>query len=177
MDRKKLLTVVSVVGLLACGACFLPPPRPARIHRLRSESVYVKVTDLSQPPMVDGDEFGRSVAQDINAKMHRPTARFGGEVTPEDAVLQVFLLKEAATSTFVRPGASEWTLTVTIYGTMTAPSGATRGQLPSRLHRWKGTLPESTPELAWRDPTVRDWLNNVANDVSLSLLYGDPASR
>ncbi|HTV16565.1 MAG TPA: hypothetical protein VMD92_15850 [Acidobacteriaceae bacterium] len=177
MDRKKLLTASSVVGLLACGACFLPPPRPPRMHPLGSESVYVKVTDLSQPPLVDGDAFGRSVAQDINAKTHRPTARCGGEVTSDDAVLQVFLIRETATAGPSSPGAFEWTLTFTTYATLSAPSGASPSQLPSHLHRWKGSLPESAPELAWRDPKVRYWLDNVANEVSLSLVYGDPASR
>jgi hypothetical protein len=179
MDRKKLLTLVSVIGLLACGACFLPPPRPARIHLRGFQNVLVKVTNGPVPGLVDRDELGREIAEAINTKTQGrgPTAHFGEEAAPGEPVLYLYLMRETATSEPVKSGAYEWSLTLTMDATLRASNNVFLGQLPMRQHHWTGTLAAATPELAWRDPVVRKWLNDVANQVSLSLLYGDQASR
>jgi hypothetical protein len=179
MRRKKLLTVVSVIGLLACGACFLPPPRPARIHLRGFENMVVTVTDRSGAPLVDKDEFGQSVAAAINmdARSDSFTTHFGGETTPKDAVLQVLIVRETATPEPMSPGVFDWTLTFATDITVTRATGVALGHLPSRYFRWKGSLPASSAELAWRDPKVRTWLNNIASQLALDLLHSDQANR
>lgn len=178
MGRKKLLTLASVIGLLACGACFFPASRPARIHLRGFQSVLVVVRNEPESGPVDVEEVGREIAAAINAKTQAqgPTAHFGEEAAPGEPVLYIWLLREKATCAPIRPGFCEWTLTLDLSATLRDSRDNFLAELPVRPHHWTGTLPASTPALAWRDPKVRDWLSHVANEVTLSLLYGDPAS-
>lgn len=177
MDRKKLLTLASVIALLACGACFLPPPPRPQIHPRGIRSVLVNVADITAQPLVDKDAFGRSIAEAINRQTqgHGPRARFGTEQSPNaepDAVLQVYIVSETAASQPVSPVASDWSLTLTMNATLTAANGVSLDQLPDRQLHWSGRLSVSTPDLAWRDPIVRSWLNEVANQIAVDLMYG-----
>lgn len=179
MDRKKLLTMASAVGLLASGACFLPPPRRPRIHPHVINSVLVKVTDASGSPLLDKDQFGRWIADAINAQSQGqgPSARFGGAAKPGDVVLEVELAQELAKSKPIESGLFEWHFDLLTSLTLSAPNGAALSGLPARLHHWRGPLPVSSPELAWRDPALRVWLDRVANEIAEEFLHDIQPNR
>src|SRR5208283_5679577 len=109
MLRKKLLTIACVVGILACGACFMPSPNqsppvrppipispPKRTDLSGIRMILVEVTNTSGTHHVDPQAFSRMIASVYNEHTHPlyPRAYTQGAPKPDDAVLQVTIMKE-----------------------------------------------------------------------------------
>jgi hypothetical protein len=108
MQQKQLITLIAVVGILACGACFVPPPRPStprppaplrtQLDLRGSKRLRVTVADTSGAHHVDTAMLEGCVADSINRRGMRgvPQAVGGGEASAGDAVLSIAIEKETA---------------------------------------------------------------------------------
>lgn len=98
MVKKKLLTLAGVAGILACGACFLPPlpqkklPLPlalASVHRIA-----IRVEDVSQSNIFDARTMSYATAADFNQYWSNLPLKaldyYAGE--PVDATLKITVL-------------------------------------------------------------------------------------
>jgi hypothetical protein len=179
MVRKKLLTLLSVAGLLACGACFLPPPHPIQPPPpyLRGvDGVFLEVTDISDPHRIDTDQLGQWIAASVNTRDQgrNPRVYWGGQRKAGDTVLHVSVGNEGAASE-PEPQSPEtrWTFTVSIAATLTAADGAVLWQKSNRQFHLNRGLLASTPELAWQAPVVAAWLHAIAYNLAVDMLHGD----
>lgn len=180
MVRKKLLTLLSAVGLLACGACFLPPPHPQPPPPppyLRGvNGIFLEVTDSSDPRRIDTDHLGQWIATSINTwdQGRKPKVHWGGQRSAGDAVLHVSVGNEGAVSE-PKPQSSEtrWTFTASIAATLTAADGTVLWQNSNRQFHLTRLLNASTPELAWQAPAVAAWLHAIAYTLAVNMLHGD----
>jgi hypothetical protein len=94
MRRKKLLTVGCAAGILACGACFAPPPR-IRVNLHGSRRIRVRVNNTSDTRRVDPAVLGPCIADAVNGNIRgKATATAGGEAQPGDIVLEVTVMDE-----------------------------------------------------------------------------------
>jgi hypothetical protein len=96
MLEKKLLTLLCALGILACGACFLPPsqgpPPPPLYSGLRGvHTIRVEVANVSESHHVDAAEMAREVAQAINGQQWKSAvSAFVDEKKGDaDAVLKI----------------------------------------------------------------------------------------
>jgi hypothetical protein len=105
MVEKKLLTLAGVVGILACGACFLPPlpqhkptPPPIRNGFDGVQSIRVEVANASPSHHLDSADLSRKIADAINEQSLKTkvNAQVGKEAGGEDAVLAITVLSETA---------------------------------------------------------------------------------
>ncbi|MFZ1085930.1 MAG: hypothetical protein WAN35_13275 [Terracidiphilus sp.] len=105
MVRKKLLTLAGVVGILACGACFLgpqpertPPPAPPTIHGAFDgiQNIRVEVENTSPSHHLDSAALAQKIADTINEQSWtlKINAHVGKDGEKQDAVLAVTILSE-----------------------------------------------------------------------------------
>ena len=173
MLRKKLLTVACALGILACGACFLPPlpaPRPTappvpiqpRWHDIYG--VRVVATDVSDAHHVDGENLAMKVANRINWMARDTGIRAVASSQPgsEQAVLELKILKESATqSTFTSTSTQDrWLFSIEASVSLTDRNGQVLWQDPepavtyqtrypwvTSIDRWNhGGMGQSLPE-------------------------------
>ncbi len=142
MVEKKLLTLVCVAGILACGACLLPPlprheppPPPVRTGLNGVQSIQVVVTNASPSHHLDSAALARRIAETFNAQSWttKVNAHVGKEPENEDAVLAVTVLSET-----VEPAKT---------GRMTF------------LIKDSATLTRLDGALAWRETEVGNWIS------------------
>jgi hypothetical protein len=104
MLAKKLITIAGALGILACGACFIPvqperPPLPPQRADLQGvHSIHVVVRNISKGHHLNSDELERQIADDINSWSRSTSVRAHtvDGVKGEDAVLDVDILSESA---------------------------------------------------------------------------------
>jgi hypothetical protein len=106
MEREKLIALAAVAGILAYGACFLPPPRlpapprPPRPHLdLRgSKRLRVTVTNTSDTHHFDAGMLEGCLADSINRRREAgvPAAVAGGEASAGDSILSIVIERESA---------------------------------------------------------------------------------
>jgi hypothetical protein len=130
MRGKKLLTLGCVVAILACGACFLPPPRPVPpplAPALRaSRRIRVEVVNLSPTQHIAPQRFGSTLMTNINNRLSgtRLKATTDAASRPGDAVLHIDILQESASApTPSNPGRSMSTFSVAFNGSFIAANG------------------------------------------------------
>jgi hypothetical protein len=109
MLRKRLLTLACVAGILAFGACFLPPlppsphrePPPSPYANLQGiHSIGVDVTNSSESHHVDPTVLARAVVENINwrASANGVYAHVKNVVSGEEGLLEIEVLSENALS-------------------------------------------------------------------------------
>lgn len=152
----KLLTVGCFMAILACGACFLPPPRtapPPLAPDLRaSRRLCVQVANLSPSQHIDSRRLEAMFVMNINKTLDGMRLKAQKDVPPQqgDAVLHVSILEESAAAA---SGQSSFTFSITFNASLTASDGVvvwhcSRRTFTSRLtHAYS----ESDP---WRDYSV-----------------------
>lgn len=178
------MTVVCAIGILACGACFLPPPRqtlppPPRIDLRGSRDISVVVTNVSETHHIDADAFGRWIADAINEDSgpSGPKAHGGGKPNPGEAVLQISIKKESAESRTdtIPPALSVWTLSTTIDAMLLAADGTVVLHLSNDEYRSNARRRASDSQDIWRSQTVESWLRYyVARNFAPKVLFGNP---
>jgi hypothetical protein len=148
--RKKLLTLAGVVGILACGACFLPPlpqhkpvPPPIRFGLDGVQSIRVEVANASSSHYLDSAALERKIADAINEQSWKTkvSAHVGKEAGGEDAVLNITVLSETVEPA---PAAETGRLTFVIKDSAT-------------LTRLNGAL-------LWRETEAGNWLMQSADN-------------
>ena len=105
MDKKKLLTLVGVVGILACGACYLPPlpqhkyPLPPALSSVHK--IAVQVEDGAAGNLFDPLIMSKATADNFNAlwqefPVRAETFNAGG---PSDTTLRITVLRKTVSCT------------------------------------------------------------------------------
>jgi hypothetical protein len=187
MLRKKLLTIACVVGILGCGACFLPPvnstphyppPPPIREELRGIKAIRVFVDDASGAHTVDTSEVASCVAGNLDERAGQTHIKNEDRKTPRpgDAVLQITLQK--VTTTQNPPAQQEnerrWSLELTIDATLTGANGETLWEQKSQSYRDDGYFQSNDPVKIWKDSGVSLWLSGRFSDRLLgAMFYGD----
>src|ERR1035438_9069294 len=97
MLEKKLLTLACAAGILACGACFLPPlpehhrppPLPARLALAGIQSIRVSVTNTSESHHLDPSDLALAVTKSINELTNETGVSAYDQRYAGDAVLEI----------------------------------------------------------------------------------------
>ncbi len=186
MPRKKLLTIACVVGILACGACFLPPikttptypPAPLRDELRGIRAIRVVVDDASQLHLVDPRQLEGRIDADIDSRQDQThiSAVFRAAPRPKDAVLRITLLDESATP---QPPASNqsaplWQLRLTVDAKLTGPDGKVLWQQQKVTYSHNESIQTNDPVEAWKDPEASHWLSaECGNQLLGAMFYGN----
>ena len=136
MFRKHLITLAASLGILGCGACFLPnlidrdpppPPPPLKIDLRGVRTIGVTVTNYSKAPLLDPMllaqrvvEYGNFRSRDTKVKL-----RVHRDGENEDAQLKIAILKESAVKIpqATPEAAQKWALRLIISSALTARDG------------------------------------------------------
>ena len=175
MDKEKLVTLACVLGILACGACFLPPPRPNHppppppppqpaLHGIAT--ILVDVSNQSESRHLNSSDLAVAVARDIRLLGYSPhiTALDKGAVDP-DARLAVLIRNE----TLIRQqGPVRWFISVEALSTLTARDGRVLWS-ESRVFSSHRQFPENEPDQVWHHIQIQNWL---ADNLAYRLMHG-----
>jgi hypothetical protein len=115
--------------------------------------------------------LGRRIVLEINSQrdFRTPKARLGGAAASDEALLQVSVVTELAKQG-AEPdahGYSQWTWTMNIDATLTAPDGSIIWQQANREYQSKGWFRLSDGDDSWRTSLVRD---RICYDISHSFV-------
>jgi hypothetical protein len=151
MVEKKLLTLAGVVGILACGACFLPPlpqhkpvPPPIRFGLDGVQSIRVEVANASPSHHLDPAALAQKIAETINGQSWKTkvNAHVGKEAGGEDAVLAITVLSESV-----------------------EPAPAAKNGRMTFLIKDSATLTRRDGTLVWRETEAGNWItHNVVEE-------------
>jgi hypothetical protein len=180
MVEKKLLTLAGVLGILACGACFLPPlpqhkPVPPPIHNGLDgvQSIRVEVANASPSRHLDSADLARKIAGAINEQSWKMkvSAHVGKEAEDEDAVLSITVLSEIVEST---PPAKTGLMTFLIKdsATLTRLDGALVWQETEAENWITRNVAEENAMDAWKEPGLVDGMDKALSDrLVLRMFY------
>jgi hypothetical protein len=186
MLEKKLLTVAGVIGILACGACFLPPikntpqypPAPLRPELKGIKTIDLFVDDASDSHQVDRIKVAALICNNMDSR--KDQTRIGCEFRetprPKYAVLRVTLVKEWANPRPPESGqaAPLWLLELTINATLTGPKGQVLWQQENATYRGNEFIQTNDPVEAWKDPRAAHWISTGFSDRLLgAMFYGN----
>jgi hypothetical protein len=134
MLAKKLLTLACAAGILALGACFLPPapvfrpPPPAPrigLHGIRR--ICVTAANQAQSQHIDASYLAADIVRSIDERVDRHFLRASAACNPSDeGTLHVDLLSESAEPqpNPGSPATPRWWVAVTLNAALTARDGA-----------------------------------------------------
>jgi len=163
MLSKKLVTLGGALGILACGACFVPPqrpyhpppapPLPASLRSIRT--IAVQVSNDSESHHLQAAELAAMVARNIGLLGSEPhiTATTDGAANP-DARLAISIRSETATP---QPVDLNWDLAIEASSTLTARDGQVLWS-ETRIFKTARRFPEQNPEQVWQNSQIRTWL-------------------
>ncbi|MFY9852609.1 MAG: hypothetical protein WAK26_01875 [Terracidiphilus sp.] len=180
MVEKKLLTLAGVVGILACGACFLPPlpqykpvPPPIRNGLDGVQNIRVEVANASPSHHLDSADLARKIADAINEQSWktRVSADVGKEAGGEDAVLSIAVLSEIVEST---PQAKTGRMTFLIEdsATLTRLDGALEWRETEAGNLIDCNVATENPTDAWKESGLVDGMDKALSDrLVLRMFY------
>jgi hypothetical protein len=186
MLRKKLLTIACVTGILACGACFLPPikttptypPAPLRDELRGIKAIAIFVDDGSGSHFLAAGQVKGLLAANVDARQNQThiSCLFRATPRPKDAVLRITLLDESAT--LQAPASSQpvplWLLQLTVDAKLTGPNGQILWQQQKVTYSHNESIQTNDPAEAWKDPKVSYWLSREFSDQLLgAMFYGN----
>jgi hypothetical protein len=184
MLEKKLVTLLCAAGILACGACFLPPlpqrpppPPPPHLDLQGIQSIRVEVTNNSESHHLDPSDLAQAVANSINwqGKETRVDVHVQKEACDDDAVLAIVIVNESAalgaTAAKGDPN-KEWLFEVKISATLTRKDGQVVWSETDSGPRFSRKLAQTDPAEVWNDPIVRNSLTlALGNRLVYRMLY------
>jgi hypothetical protein len=184
MLKKKLLTIAGVLGILACGACFLPPihtgppappppPRPIQIPA-DVQAVRVVVIDNSIPAQIDTQSIAASVADFINRTRsgHGIAAHAGKEAA--DADLEIAIAGENATLIKAWPsdGTESWSFSFRLTVLLVRNGNKVVSQRPNLPVQFQVVLPPQHPADVWSIPEVRQaCISNIEIGATRGIVF------
>ena len=182
MFKKKMLTEACALGILACGACFLPPlpaprptapPMPVAPRWRHVYGVRVVAADVSDSHHLDGEDLAMKVANRINW-MARDTgirAFASRQAGSEQAVLELRVEKESATQSAASAAQKldTWSFSIGISAMLTDRSGQVLWQDVEPAVLFQATF--------FRDPSIEIWNHAGIDDSLPQFLSNRVASR
>jgi hypothetical protein len=179
--RKKLLTLAGVVGILACGACFLPPlpqhkpaPPPIRDGLVGIQSIRVEVANTSPSQHLGSADLARKIAGAINEQSWKTkvSAHVGKEAGGEDAVLVITVLSETVEpAESSKPG--RLTFLIKDSATLTRLDGTLVWRETETGNWITRHVDEENAADAWKDPGLVDGVDKVLSDrLVFRMFYG-----
>ena len=177
MVEKKLLTLACAVGILACGACFLPPapyrPPPPRIELQGIQSIRVAAANVSESHHVDPSALAQAVANSVELRARETgvNATAQGSAGPADAVLAITVLNESATPS---PSSDKrLSLLINISATLTRQDGAVIWRETNAPYQFSYNLRSDDSEDVWQSAFLRTWVTNMlGNRLVYRMFYG-----
>ncbi len=180
MLEKKLVTLASAAGILACGACFLPPlpqhrpPPPVRIGIEGIQSIRVEVINASTTHRLDPAGLAQQVASTINEHPWNTkiNAHVGKEDGEGDAVLEISVLSETIDAeTPAKPGNVRFVIKDS--ATLTRQDGALVWRETEAGSSIARNVAEGDPADAWKNPALVDGVDKaLSNRLVFRMFYG-----
>jgi hypothetical protein len=178
---KKLITLACAVGILACGACFLPPPRmhtpppPVRPNFLGINRIRIVTSNTSPTQHLDAAQLSIWLASQISAQARGATITGFSAQQPgnEDAVLEVTILSESATPlTGTNPGDKQnWELRLSLTAVLTRNDGQVAWRESDGNYTTSRVLAKEPEPDIWKEPVVQGWLTRgVGNRLVYRML-------
>ena len=124
MLKMKLLTLACALGILACGACFLPPSQrnsnpslpPTQIDLKGIRTIGVRVTNNSEWRHIDASALAHAIEVGINGYTKETGAKASALTATgqEDATIEIAIQSENAIleAKPAPPGTSRWSYKV-----------------------------------------------------------------
>lgn len=171
LGRKKLLTLASVVGILACGACFLPPlpehkpaPPPIRNGLDGVQSIRVEVVNASPSHHLVPAALAQRVVTAINSQPWQTNvnAHVGKDAESEDAVLAITVLSETSEAKPAKTGST--TFLIDDSATLTRLDGSLVWRETDAGNWISYTVDEQHPADAWTIPGLVDGVEKALSD-------------
>ena len=169
MLKMKLLTLACALGILACGACFLPPSQrnsnpslpPTQIDLKGIRTIGVRVTNNSEWRHIDASALAHAIEVGINGYTKETGAKaFALTATgQEDATIEIAIQSENAIleAKPAPPGTSRWSYKVTISATLTKHDGTVVWQETNLPYRSR-PVSAANPVDVWNKPFFGDWV-------------------
>ena len=167
MVKKKLVTLACAIGILACGACFLPPlpehqPPPPRIELLGVQDIRVAAANVSELHHIDPSALAKAVANSIELRARETGVNASaqeGAGAAGDAVLAITVLDESATPS---PSSNKrLSLLINVSATLTRQDGAVIWRETDAAYPFSYNLTSDHSEDAWQNAFLRTWLTNM----------------
>jgi len=183
MLERKLVTLACAVGILATGACFLPPlpnRAPAPPIALDFEGIQkigVEVVNKSSAQRLPASNVAGFIEQRLTTEGRRAHLEaFSAEShTPQDALLQVTILSESATPAAYANGTGiAWDLNVSASAVLTKTGGKVIWQETDESFHIRYETGRESEDALWKeDPVAKSRLSQgVANRLVFRLLTG-----
>jgi len=170
MLDKKLLTVGSAIGILAMGACFLPPDRspshPLPPYLRSIHSIAILVEDATGESPMDSYTMSAATAGRFNRlgaefPVHAAPQRVG---TYSDVVLHIVVTQKSLSHVRTAGSRELWEFQISTDSTLISNNGQFLWNLPNgavRVTRW---FPADAGTPSWTDHGVTQ---DVANDLAM----------
>jgi hypothetical protein len=166
MVEKKLLTLACAAGILACGACFLPPlpehqppPLPPRLSLQGIQSIQVSVTNASESHHLNPTDLAQSVIQSINEQATETGVSAYDQRYARDAVLEIIVLSESATPSTTSDKKVSFMIGIT--ATLTRQDGAVIWRETDAKYPFSYNLTSDRSADTWQNAFLRTWLTNM----------------
>ncbi|MGC2639381.1 MAG: hypothetical protein WA294_19505 [Acidobacteriaceae bacterium] len=180
MLAKKLLTLACAAGILALGACFLPPPAvhrppPPRIDLHGIRRICVTASNKSESHHLNARYLAPSIAASIDSRVDDRILRASAACeSSNDGALQIDILSESAApqENPASSGSVRWSVAVTLNATLTDREGAVVWRADNFEFRSPAPLPGLDAESMWRTREGQiEYL--LANRLATRFLHGD----
>jgi len=182
MLEKKLVTLACAVGILACGACFLPPlpehvptPPPVQLDLRGIHRIHVAVENASATHHLDADRLASWIAvrTQSQARGKKLTAFSGPSAPDQDGELKVTVLTESASpgQKGYKKGTVGWTFEVSVSAELRNSAGVTVWRENSGHYQFEHDEKPGDAAAAWADNDLSDWLMaDVGNRLVFRML-------
>ncbi|MGH9598621.1 MAG: hypothetical protein ACRD27_02055 [Terracidiphilus sp.] len=185
LREKKLITLACAIGILLCGACFLPPPRPKpfppipiRIDLQGIRSIRVEATNASGTPHLVPADIEYEVSDYINLATRKTVVsapfRKGGD--PGDALLKITVLSESAQLESQGPpaGFEQWSLGIGISATLTKQDGHVLWRESQPVYWLTHDFLAKESKGGWNDLAVRSWaVDGLSHELVNRMFYAN----
>lgn len=178
MLEKKVMTLGCAVGILACGACFLPPlperqppPPPVRLDMQGIRKIRVEVSNNSESHHLDPNALGSWIEIRISAQARAAGVKAFSKKDPAstdaDAVLRVTVLSETAapergTAEPERPDSTgideQWNFQVNLSAVLAKKDGQVVWRESDGEYRFSKNYPPLDGAALLRHPELQNWL-------------------
>jgi hypothetical protein len=187
--EKKVITLAGAAGILACGACFLPPlpghvpaPPPVRLDLQGIHRIHVVAVNASPTHHLNADRLASLIADSARSEGRgdRLTA-FSGPIAPgpstpdRDGELKVIVLNESANpgQKGYKKGTVGWIFEVSVSAELRNSAGVTVWRENSGHYLTEHDEKPGDAAAAWADNDLHDWLALVVGNRVVFRMLND----